>query len=272
MPSTYPARELNGILIAGFVAVDLNKATYPTELVPKLQAMDYRIDVDARKVQESHDALMDDVLKTLERRVAVLLDMFDNQRWDLFIGVITETDRLQHFFMDAIDDPGHKYHSAFREFYQRVDNFLGQIADRLGNETLLVMSDHGFTQIKQQVYLNRWLMDNGYLKLKENARSIEDIADGSQAFALDPGRIYVNAKGRYPNGSVNAADFNRILGEIKQGLSEITVERYACSQSSLRTRRIIRRALSGGGARPMRAVDLRFRPEGRGPQAATNGS
>jgi predicted AlkP superfamily phosphohydrolase/phosphomutase len=223
VPSTYPARELNGILVAGFVAVDLNKATYPSELVPKLKSMDYRIDVDARKVQESHDALMEDVLVTLERRVAVLLDLFDNQEWDLFVGVITETDRLQHFFMDAIEDPAHKYHSAFREFYKRVDNFLGQIAERLHDEALLVMSDHGFTQIKQQVYLNRWLIDNGYLNLKENARSIEDIADGSKAFALDPGRIYVNAKGRYPNGSVEAADVKTILGEIKRGLSEITV-------------------------------------------------
>ena len=225
VPSTYPAQALNGILISGFVAVDLNKATYPAELVPRLQAMDYRIDVDARKVKESHDALMEDVLETLKRRVAVLLDLFDNQQWDLFIGVITETDRLQHFFMDAIEDTAHKYHSAFREFYMKVDAFLGQIAERLRDETLLIMSDHGFTPIKQQVYLNRWLLDNGYLKLKPNARSIEDMADGSQAFALDPGRIYINLKGRYPNGSVESSDSRQIIDEIKRGLSEISVDR-----------------------------------------------
>ena len=227
VPSTYPAQALNGILISGFVAVDLNKATYPPELVPRLQAMDYRIDVDARKVKESHDALMEDVLETLKRRVAVLLDLFDNQQWDLFIGVITETDRLQHFFMDAIEDPAHEYHSAFRDFYMKVDTFLGQIADRVRDETVLIMSDHGFTPIKQQVYLNRWLIDHGYLKLKANARSIEDIADGSQAFALDPGRIYVNLKGRYPNGSVEPSDSRQILDELKRGLSEISVDRVS---------------------------------------------
>jgi predicted AlkP superfamily phosphohydrolase/phosphomutase len=221
VPSTYPAQPLNGVLVSGFVAVDLNKATYPPELVPKLREMDYRIDVDARKVQQSHDALMDDVLKTLERRIEALLYLFDKEQWELFIGVITETDRLQHFFMDAIEDPSHKYHGAFRDFYRRVDNFIGQVGERLGDDLLMIMSDHGFTPIKQQVYLNRWLEQHGYLNLKESARSIEDIGEGSIAFALDPGRIYLNFKGKYPTGSVDRADARRILDEIKSGLSEI---------------------------------------------------
>ncbi|HKY04112.1 MAG TPA: alkaline phosphatase family protein [Blastocatellia bacterium] len=224
VPSTYPARPLNGVLVSGFVAVDINKATYPAELVPRLLEMDYRIDVDARKVQQSHDALMDDVLTTLDRRVAVLLDLYDREPWDMFIGVVTETDRLQHFFMDAIEDEGHKYHSAFRDFYRRIDGFLGQIGERLRDEAFMIMSDHGFTPIKQQVYLNRWLMDNGFLKLKDNARSIEDIKEGSLAFAMDPGRVYLNLKGRYPGGQVEPGDASRVLRDIKQGLSEISAE------------------------------------------------
>src|SRR5438128_307849 len=87
VPSTYPARPLNGALVSGFVAIDLNKATYPPELVPKLRELDYRIDVDAGKVQESHDALMEDILKTLDRRFETLLYLFDSEKWDLFIGV-----------------------------------------------------------------------------------------------------------------------------------------------------------------------------------------
>jgi predicted AlkP superfamily phosphohydrolase/phosphomutase len=30
MPSTYPARETNGALISGFVAIDINKAVFPS--------------------------------------------------------------------------------------------------------------------------------------------------------------------------------------------------------------------------------------------------
>jgi predicted AlkP superfamily phosphohydrolase/phosphomutase len=224
VPSTYPASPLDGILIAGFVAVDLSKATFPKELVPVLRQMDYRIDVDMQKAKQSHDALMDDILVTLERRVQAMLHFFDKQRWDVFIGVVTETDRLQHFFMDAAEDASHTYHSAFREFYRRVDDFLGQIADRLRDEAFLIMSDHGFTPIKQQVYLNHWLVENGYLKLKSGARTIEDIEEGSVAFALDPGRIYINLKGKYPRGVIDRADLQHVLEEIKQGLSEISAD------------------------------------------------
>lgn len=222
VPSTYPASPICGMLVAGFVAIDLNRATYPAELVPKLKELDYRIDVDASKVKLGHDALMEDILATLERRVQALLYFFDNEPWDLFIGVITCTDRLHHFFWDAIEDENHRYHSAFRDFYRQVDRFIGAVADRLRGEALFIMSDHGFTKIERQVYLNRWLVDNGYLKLKPGARSIEDIADGSFAFALDPGRIYINLKGRYPAGAVDASDARRILEEIKRGLGEIS--------------------------------------------------
>jgi predicted AlkP superfamily phosphohydrolase/phosphomutase len=224
VPSTYPAQPLNGILVSGFVAIDLNKATYPPGLVPKLREMDYRIDVDARKVQESHDALMEDILKTLERRVETLLYLFDNEAWDLFIGVITSTDRLQHFFFDAVEAESHKYHSAFKDYYRRVDAFLGQVIERISDETMMIMSDHGFTGIDRQVYLNRWLVDNGYLKLKENARSIEEIADGSRAFAMDPGRVYINLKGKYPAGTVDIRDAQKLIEEIAQGISEISAE------------------------------------------------
>lgn len=37
VPATYPARELNGVLIAGFVALNLEKATYPQSWLPYLQ-------------------------------------------------------------------------------------------------------------------------------------------------------------------------------------------------------------------------------------------
>ncbi|MHA2185478.1 MAG: alkaline phosphatase family protein, partial [Promethearchaeota archaeon] len=45
VPSTYPARELNGIHVAGFVALNLKKAVYPNDILPILTNLDYQIDV-----------------------------------------------------------------------------------------------------------------------------------------------------------------------------------------------------------------------------------
>jgi len=254
VPSTYPAQPLNGILVSGFVAIDLNKATYPPEFVPKLRELDYRIDVDASKVRESHDALMEDILKTLERRVETLLYLFDNEAWDLFIGVITSTDRLQHFFFDAIEDEGHKYHTAFKDYYRRVDSFLGQVSERLGDETMIIMSDHGFTGIDRQVYLNRWLVENGYLNLKDNARSIEEIADGSKAFAMDPGRVYINVRGKYPAGTVGLRDAPKLAEEIACGIAAISANAKPI------IKRVYRRDELFSGPRLEQAPDLCVQP------------
>src|SRR5262249_38890460 len=37
IPNTYPARALNGLLVSGFVAVNLERAVYPSTLLPQLK-------------------------------------------------------------------------------------------------------------------------------------------------------------------------------------------------------------------------------------------
>jgi predicted AlkP superfamily phosphohydrolase/phosphomutase len=226
VPSTYPAREINGVLVSGFVAIQLERATYPPSLLPYLKEVGYQIDVDARKKKESDDALMADVFHTLEKREIVLTELFGKEDWDLFIGVVTETDRLQHFFWEAIEDPSHPYHEKFREVYRRVDALIGRIAERVGpNDTLFVMSDHGFAPLVKQVYLNHWLTERGYaVWSKPVPETLEDIAAGTKAFAMDPARIYVNLKGKYPLGSVEPADYRAVRDELKRELMGLEVD------------------------------------------------
>lgn len=225
VPETYPAKSLNGVLISGFVATDLKKATYPQELVPSLIELGYRLDPDAQKARESKEVFIEDIYDVFEKRRKAILHLFDREQWSLFIGTVTETDRLHHFLWDAAEDPNHKYHDAFKEFYRRVDKLLGEVYDRLDNDTTFMMcSDHGFTKIEQQVYLNYWLRLNGYLSFtSENPRSVEEIAPGSRAFAIDPTRIYINLKGKYPQGTVEpGAEYERLREELTTGLYSIT--------------------------------------------------
>jgi len=59
--------------------------------------------------------------------------------------------------------------------------------------SLFILSDHGFTGIIQEVYLNAWLEKAGYLSFTTpTPRSLNDISPESVAFALDPNRIYLN--------------------------------------------------------------------------------
>jgi predicted AlkP superfamily phosphohydrolase/phosphomutase len=224
IPETYPAKPMNGALISGFVATDLKKATYPPELLPTLLELQYRLDPDAQKARESKDIFLEDIFDVFEKRRKTILHLFDREKWSLFIGTVTETDRLHHFMWDALVDPNHKYHSAFVDFYRRVDGLVGELYDRLDKDTTFMMcSDHGFTVIEQQVYLNYWLKSNGYLNFtSEQPKTIEEIGPGSRAFALDPTRIYLNLKGKYPQGTVEPGEeYERLRREISSGLLEL---------------------------------------------------
>jgi predicted AlkP superfamily phosphohydrolase/phosphomutase len=150
--------------------------------------------------------------------------------WDLFIVVITGTDRLMHFLWEAYENNNHPYHQSFLEYFDKVDGLVGRIYDKFlelegSNRNInqfYMLSDHGFTRIKTEVYLNRWLEENGYLKFqKDQPETVMDIGSGTSAFALDPSRIYVNLKNKYPLGTVDPADYERVRQELKLGLEEL---------------------------------------------------
>ncbi|OGW12994.1 MAG: hypothetical protein A2035_01885 [Nitrospirae bacterium GWA2_42_11] len=227
VPSTYPARELNGLLISGFVAIDLRKATYPQSYVPQLENMGYRLDVDATKARESMDLFANDLRETLKKREEALLYFIEKEDWDLFIATISETDRLHHFLWAASDNPSHKYHDFFIEIYKWIDRIIGKLYEKVDSNTAVFMvSDHGFTHIKKEVYINKWLEQEGYLKWDKNPpESHKDIAEGTKAINMDPARIYIHLRGKYPKGCVNTgSEYNSLRDEIKGKLYKLKVD------------------------------------------------
>lgn len=54
-----------------------------------------------------------------------------------------------------------------------MDGLIGKMMEKVDDKTaLFVISDHGFKQFKRGINLNTWLLQNGYIQLKE-------ICDGS---------------------------------------------------------------------------------------------
>ncbi len=232
-PATYPAREIPGILVSGFVALSLKKSVYPARILDDLTSIDYAIDIDTRQAREDHDYLIEDLGKTLEGRLRAVDLFWGKENWDYFQVVVTGTDRLQHYIWNAYEDPSDKYHDAFLDYYRKVDAFIGEMYGRFSEisgrthegEGFFMLSDHGFCGIKQEVRVNNWLRENGFLSFESDAPgSIEDIAETSAAFVIDPGRIYLNRKGRFPKGSVDDASARTIMDEIKAGLAELQYE------------------------------------------------
>ncbi|RMF94270.1 MAG: hypothetical protein D6734_08210 [Candidatus Schekmanbacteria bacterium] len=229
-PSTYPAKPLNGAMISGFVAINIKKAVYPLALISQLETMGYKIDVDTMKAREDHDFLIKELYSTLEGRKKALDLLWRTQDWDYLELVITSTDRLHHFLWEALEDSNHKHHQAFLDYYNAVDGFIREVYERFldtagdadrGSQFIL-LSDHGFTGIEQEVYLNKFLEKEGFISYKKDLpESVADISDETKAFVLDPGRIYINVKGKYPRGCVEGGEVEELKRQLKDKLETL---------------------------------------------------
>ncbi len=61
-----------------------------------------------------------------------------------------------------------RYRTAILDLYQQIDAWIGRIVEEAGPDTnIVIMSDHGAGPLYQDVFLNEWLIERGWLKLRE---------------------------------------------------------------------------------------------------------
>lgn len=220
IPGTYPARPLHGLLVSGFVAVNLERAVHPPDLLPRLREAGYKIDVDYMNADQRPEAFFADTRAVLEARRRVYVDLLRREPWDLFIGVITECDRLHHYFWSQYVDPAAPHHEAFLDVYRHLDDVLGELVAALPADVpLFVVADHGHTLIHREFYPNAWLRAEGLLRFTaEKPKGPADLDPASKVFVLDPGRVYVHRAGRFPLGTVGEREAEDLLGRVREGL------------------------------------------------------
>ena len=181
---------------------------------------------------------MDDLYRAFDDRAQVILQRLDAKQWDLLVGVIESTDRVQHMMWRLID-PTHPmydralaatYGDAIERVYRKCDDFVGEVMARVGPDTpIMVVSDHGFHSFRQSVNLNTWLVEQGFMTLHGQAagdKSLQDLFGGgtfwenvdwsrTRAYAMGLGQIYLNLAGREGHGIVSpGADAAAIEGDL----------------------------------------------------------
>ncbi|NLH48348.1 MAG: hypothetical protein GX444_07065 [Myxococcales bacterium] len=228
-PGTYPARRLNGALVSGFVAIEMHRAVFPAKYIGKLRRLNYEIDIDTSIARRNHALAMQQLEQTLEgRRQAVEL-LWTEEEWDFFELIVTGTDRLHHYLWHALTDEKHELHERAINYYRAVDRLVGEMADRYIHETkdeslagFFMLSDHGFCALEKEVALNRYLAERGLTAFEgENPKDLNQIAAEAKVFVLDPNRIYVHTKGKYPKGQVDPADAPKVLADVRAALGEL---------------------------------------------------
>ena len=191
-------------------------------------------------------AFMDDLFRAFDDRAKIALEEIASSRSDLVVFVSESTDRVQHMFWRFIDQThpmynaaeAARYGDAVERVYRRCDDLVGQVLQKVGPDTLvMVLSDHGFHSFRQAVNLNTFLVQEGFL-----AREGEQAADRkrdeaflggqfwqgvdwsrSRAYSLGLGQIYFNLRGREAQGIVEPGDdYTRLADELSAKLLALT--------------------------------------------------
>ena len=114
-----------------------------------------------------------------------------------------------------------------------MDEALGRVLDAADDDTtLMVMSDHGFSPFYWGVNLNTYLLERGYITLRDPTRvtglPMFTNVDWSrtQAYAFGMSGVFVNLEGREQGGIVRPGEeYNRLLDELERDLLALVDER-----------------------------------------------
>jgi predicted AlkP superfamily phosphohydrolase/phosphomutase len=184
---------------------------------------------------------MDDLFVAFDDRARVILHRIDVKDWDLMVGVIESTDRVQHMMWRLID-PTHplydaqlaaKFGDSIERVYKHADDFVGQVVQHVGPDVpVLIVSDHGFHSWRKAVNLDTWLVQNGYMVMKGQStdKKLADLFGGgtfwenvdwsrTRAYAMGIGQIYFNLRGREAQGIVSpGAEAAALADELSKKL------------------------------------------------------
>ena len=180
VPMTYPPEEVNGFLLSGLGTPDYATYSYPAALSERLDQRGYRVNNKFFFVPDRQDEWLEDVFAMTERRGKAAVALMEEEARDFFMVVFRNTDEICHFYWHHMDethprhDPGApvRYKTAIRDLYQLADQWVGRIVEAAGPEAnVVVMSDHGAGPLYQDVFLNEWLWQQGWLKLNEEVEA-----------------------------------------------------------------------------------------------------
>jgi len=183
---------------------------------------------------------MEDLDKAFDDRAHVILARLAARNWDVLVGVIESTDRVQHMMWRLIDDKHPMYDAALAArfgdsilgVYRRADQFVGDVLQRVEPGTeMLIVSDHGFHSWRKAVNLNTWLVQQGYMVLQgqqPGEKKLDDLFGGGQfwenvdwsrtrAYAMGLGQIYFNLRGRESKGIVSPGSEASALADEMRG-------------------------------------------------------
>jgi predicted AlkP superfamily phosphohydrolase/phosphomutase len=164
----------------------------------------------------SDDQFLDLCQKIFDRRIQILSYLLNDFREGVLASIFDDLDRIQHMFF-------HNRMDIVHGWYKLLDQFVGEVNKKLeawnGKYRYLILSDHGFSNFKNKVHLNRWLVDNNLLYMKNGNEDLKGVEWAkTKAYAVGLNSLYLNVSGREGQGIVAANELEGMLTSIKEKL------------------------------------------------------
>lgn len=241
VPPSFPPRKVNGICVGCFLTPDpaTDEYTDPASVKQEITDLVGEYPVDVKGFRTDDKAwLRDEIYRMTETHFRVARHYLERGDWDYFQLVEIGLDRLHHGFWKYHDphhrqhEPGNPFESVIGDYYAYLDHEVGRLLESLDDETMvLVVSDHGARALDGGFCLNEWLVRHEWLTLRTRPDAVTPFAELDVDWARTKawgeggycGRVFLNVKGREPEGVVAPEDYETVRQELAAML-EATVE------------------------------------------------
>jgi predicted AlkP superfamily phosphohydrolase/phosphomutase len=162
MPTMFPPKDLDGFVVCG--GPGTSEGVYreigsgyasPQELEEELEEKyDYEVHPSPYLAsRENSEEEVEAIHDVLEMRLEVALNKMEDV--DVLHVTLFYLNVLQHFFWN--EEPT-------EEAWKIVDEYIGKFMEKCDENSynLVLMSDHGCTEIHTEFFMNRWLEQEGY--------------------------------------------------------------------------------------------------------------
>jgi predicted AlkP superfamily phosphohydrolase/phosphomutase len=241
VPPSYPPRELKGAMISCFLTPGSDSEyAYPPDLKKELEDRFGEYIFDVRKFRtDDKDFLIQQVYEMTEQRFGIAKYLATEKPWTFFMFVEMGLDRLHHGLWKFFDkehplyEPGNPYENKMLEYYRFVDTKLGELLSVLDEDTrVMVVSDHGSKRMDGGICINEWLVKEGYLTLNQEIQGLTkfepSLVDWSNTKVWAAGgyysRVFLNVKGREPNGIITQEEYENVRNELIEKLEALPDE------------------------------------------------
>jgi predicted AlkP superfamily phosphohydrolase/phosphomutase len=261
VPLTYPPEHVDGFIITGmFTPENAVDFIYPPELKDILKRKFGKYIFEGVQ-SDKLERVLRTTYNVIDQHDDIALYLLDEHDLDFFFLVYVETDRIQHQFWKFMDEKNttvsrkerKRYKNVIKDLYQRMDVSIGKILKQLRDEdTLMIVSDHGFGPLYKAFSLSNWLIEQGYTVYNKNVKDRSSFAllkkvkdrflggnaekneelnrylcnvDWKRTRAFTEGAaggIFINMEGRQKEGIISEGEeYERLCSEIANSLKEV---------------------------------------------------